>query len=461
MKPIAVPQTLVLLFGIMVLAYVATWLVPPGAYETVTNDHGKSVVVPGTFKYLETRANLPIWTLLSVVPRAMAEAKDIIFSVFIFGGVIAVLQVTGTIDATIGALLQIFRQQWTWLLLGLMFLFATFSATFGMAEEYIGFVGVLVVLCAALKLDAIVAVGTMVIGYGVGYGCAVLNPFTVIAAQEIAGLQPGSGVGFRLAIGPPMLLIGFHHLWSYAKKIQADPQRSLLIGISASPQDSDGEAFDYPPFGWRHAVVLGGMFVTLGILVYGVIVWEWYLVELGALFLGLGIFAAVAGGVSANQTAETFIKGAAGLTGTALLIGFARSIGMILEEGQVLHTIVHSVSTPLSYWPKEVAAVAMLFLQNALNFFIPSGSGQAFATIPIMAPIGDLVGIERQVTVLAFQFGDGFTNMIVPTNAVLMGILGLAGIPYDRWFRFIWPLILKLFVASAVVLVIATMVGLK
>jgi uncharacterized ion transporter superfamily protein YfcC len=461
MKTIAVPHTLVLLFGIMVLAYVAAWLVPAGAYEMAPTDHGKSEVVPGTFKYLENRVNLPVWTLLSVVPRAMASANDIIFSVFIFGGVIAVLQATGAIDATIGILLRTFHQQWTWLLFGLMFLFATFSATFGMAEEYIGFVGVLVVLCAALKLDAIVAVGTMVIGYGVGYGCAVLNPFTVFAAQDIAGLQPGSGLWFRLLMGPPMILIGFHHLWSYAKKIQADPTQSLLYGFSTTANGSVDEAYDYPRFGGRHAVVLGGMILSLGILVYGVIVYEWYLIELCGLFLGLGIFAAIAGGLSANQTAETFIKGAAGLTGTALLIGFARSIGMILEEGQVLHTIVHNVSIPLTYLPKEVAAIVMLLIQNVLNFFIPSGSGQAYATIPIMAPIGDLVGIERQVTVLAFQFGDGFTNMIVPTNAVLMGILGLAGIPYDRWFQFIWPLILKLFLGSAVILIVATSIGLK
>ncbi|MBL8890823.1 MAG: YfcC family protein [Planctomycetaceae bacterium] len=460
MKPFAVPHTLVLLFGIMSLAYLATWLVPPGAYEMAATGHGKDAVVPGTFQYLESTARLPVWTLLTVIPRAMADAKDIIFSVFIFGGVIAILQATGAIDAAIGVLLRVFQTQWTWLLFGLMFLFATFSATFGMAEEYIGFVGVLLVLCAALKLDAIVAVGTMVIGYAVGYGCAVLNPFTVFPAQEISGLQPGSGFWFRLLMGPPMVLIGFHHLWSYARRTQADPTRSLLFGVKSDVNIS-GDSFEYPLFRPKHAMVLGGMIMTLVLLVYGVIVHQWYLIELCALFLGLGIFASIVGGLSANHAAETFIKGAAGLTGTALLIGFARSIGMILEEGQVLHTIVHNVSTPLTYLPKEVAAIVMLFIQNLLNFFIPSGSGQAYATIPIMAPIGDLVGIERQVTVLAFQFGDGFTNMIVPTNPVLMGILGIAGIPYDRWFRFIWPLIIKLFIASAIIMVIAIMVGLK
>jgi uncharacterized ion transporter superfamily protein YfcC len=221
------------------------------------------------------------------------------------------------------------------------------------------------------------------------------------------------------------------------------------------------ETYEYPLFCWRHALVLGGMVVAIVTLVYGTVAFGWYLMELCALFLAFGIFAAVAGGLSANKTAETFIKGAAGLTGTALLIGFARSIGMILEEGQILHTIVHNASTPLTYLPKEISAIVMLLFQNVFNFFVPSGSGQAYATIPVMAPIGDMVGIERQVTVLAFQFGDGFTNMIVPTNAVLMGILGLAGIPYDRWFRFIWPLIIKIFLASALILVIAIAIGLK
>ncbi len=144
---------------------------------------------------------------------------------------------------------------------------------------------------------------------------------------------------------------------------------------------------------------------------------------------------------------------------TALLIGFARSIALLLEDGQVLHTIVHGLSVPLSMVGPEIAAVGMLFIQSALNFFIPSGSGQAYVTMPLMAPIADLVGLTRQTAVLAYQFGDGFMNMVVPTNPVLMGILGIAGIPYDRWLRFIWPLMVKLLVAASFILVVAVWIN--
>jgi uncharacterized ion transporter superfamily protein YfcC len=200
---------------------------------------------------------------------------------------------------------------------------------------------------------------------------------------------------------------------------------------------------------------------ALGAMVFGIALLHWYILELGAIFLALAILAGLSGGLGADGTAKRFAEGAAELAGTALLIGFARSIALILEDGQVLHTIVYGLSAPLQFLGAELAAIGMLLIQTLINLFIPSGSGQAYVTMPLMAPIGDLVGISRQTAVLAYQFGDGFANMIVPTNPVLMGILGIAGIPYDRWLRFIWPLMLKLLLAGAAVLVIAVAVGLQ
>ncbi|MGD9388421.1 MAG: TIGR00366 family protein, partial [Gammaproteobacteria bacterium] len=198
---------------------------------------------------------------------------------------------------------------------------------------------------------------------------------------------------------------------------------------------------------------------TLGLMVYGIAVPKWYILELSAMFLGLALVAGIVGGLGADGTARRFAEGAAELAGTALLIGFARSIALILEDGQVLHTIVNALAAPLQLLGAELAAIGMLLIQTLINFFIPSGSGQAYVTMPLMAPIGDLVGVTRQTAVLAFQFGDGFANMIVPTNPVLMGILGIAGIPYDRWLRFILPLMAKLLVAGSIALVIAVVTG--
>jgi uncharacterized ion transporter superfamily protein YfcC len=182
-------------------------------------------------------------------------------------------------------------------------------------------------------------------------------------------------------------------------------------------------------------------------------------VEVGAVWLGLGLVAGIVGRVGADGMAKHFASGAAALATVALLVGFARGIGVILEDGQVLHTIVHGISLPLQWVGPELSAVGMMLVQSVINLFVPSGSGQAFVTMPIMAPLGDLVGVSRQVAVLAFQMGDGFSNILIPTNVVLMAILGVVGIPYDRWFRFAWPLLVKLLAAGAVALVLAVRIG--
>ncbi|HMO13316.1 MAG TPA: TIGR00366 family protein [Pirellulaceae bacterium] len=453
-KQLRVPHTLVLLAAIIVLALVSTWILPSGAYQR----EGRAVI-PGSFELLEEKTRLSPLTLLTIVPRAMADAHEIIFFVFLVGGVIAILRHTGAIDAAIGAVLQYFGHRVNTLIFAGMLMFGVFSASFGMATEYIAFVGVLVSMGSALKFDRIAAVGLMVVGYGIGYGCSLLNPFTVIIAQDIAGVPKGSGMWFRGVTAIPFFLVGYHHVLSYFKKVQRDPAMSLMHGVEVDDQRSDRG--DYPQMNWRHALVLTGIIAAIAILIYGVGWKDWYLVELGALFLGLGLFAAIVGGVSPDQAAKSFVSGASELTGTALLIGFARAIALTMEEGKILDTVVHGLATPLGYLPAELSAIGMLLIQNLMNFFIPSGSGQAYATMPIMAPLGDIVGVNRQATVLAYQYGDGFANMIVPTNAVLMGILGLAGIPYDRWLRFIFPLMVKLFIASSIMLIIAVRIGLQ
>lgn len=450
-----VPHTLVLLFAMMALALASTWLLPQGKYETVDDGKGHALVVPGTYAQAAERVTLPPTALFTVVPRAMAAAGDIIFFVLLVGGAIAVLRATGMIDAVLGWILaRIGHSPGTLIIVG-MGVFAVGSGTIGMAEEYIPFAAMLIALCLAMRMDAMTAMGIMIGGYGIGYGVAVLNPFTVQVAQGVAGLAPTSGWGFRLALFVPFVAIGVHHVWSYARRVQADPSASLMAGIApAHPPLTEA-----PPFDARRRLVLLLALATLVAMVWGISVHGWYLVELGALFLALALLAGLVGGLGASATARHFGVGASELAVTALLIGFARSIALLLEDGQVLHTIVHALSGPLQMVGAHAAAVGMLLIQTVLNFFIPSGSGQAFVTMPIMAPLADLVGVSRQTAVLAYQFGDGFSNMIVPTNIVLMSILGIAGIPYDRWFRFVWPLLLKLTLAAALALVVAVAIG--
>lgn len=450
------PHTLALLFAMMIIALFMTWVLPQGQFDTVLNEQGRAVVVPGSYAVLEERVWLPPWILFTAVPRALADAQLIIFFLLIVGGTIAVLRASGAMDALLGAILRTIGHSPA-LLIGLgLAVFALGSGTLGVSTEYIPFAAMLVSLCVAMRLDAITAMGIMIGGYCIGYGVATLNPYTVLVAQGVAELQPGSGIGFRLALFLPFVAIGVHHTWRYAQRVKADPAKSLVHDLDEVDRNAPES---YPDFTWRHLVILGLTGLALAGIVYGILFRSWYLIEVGAVWLGLALIAGIVGRLGADGIAKQFAAGASALATVALLVGFARGIGVILEDGRVLHTIVHGISLPLQQVGPELSAVGMMLVQSVINLFVPSGSGQAFVTMPIMAPVGDIVGISRQVSVLAFQFGDGFSNILIPTNVVLMAILGVVGIPYDRWFRFAWPLLVKLLAAGAVALVIAVRIG--
>ncbi|MFN6970593.1 MAG: YfcC family protein, partial [Rheinheimera sp.] len=395
--------------------------------------------------------------LLTAIPRAFASAQDVIFFVLILGGVLAIARATGTVDALIGRLLRRYGERPQMLIMMVVFCFAMASSAIGTAGEYIPFVLILVALCKAMRLDAMTAVGMTVAGYGIGYGVSAINPFTVVIAQQIADVPVLSGMWLRLAIFLPFVLSGFHHVWSYAKKVLKDPSQSMVADLPCPLGDKAPPS--YPELNWRHRVILFSFVSTIGVVAYGIRMHGWYLYELSACFIAWGLFTTVIGRISADQAAQKFIEGAMELTTTAMLIGVARGISLVMEDGQILHSLVHGLSLPLSYVGAEIAVVGMLLIQTFLNFFIPSGSGQAYVTMPLMVPLSDLLEIPRQVAVLAYQFGDGFSNMIIPTNAVLMGIIGIAGVPYGHWFRFCWPLMVKLLIASSIVLVGAVWLG--
>jgi uncharacterized ion transporter superfamily protein YfcC len=386
----------------------------------------------------------------------MIGAADIIFFVLIIGGALAVVRETGAIEAFLARFINRFDHRPALLVAAGMSIFAAASATLGMAEEYIPLVAILMAMCRAMKMDAVAAIGIMVCGYCIGYGATLINPFTLFIAQDIAELQPGSGIAFRAAVFLPFLAVGIHHVWRYATRVQADPSSSLVADVpAAQPPEADAQ----PALDRTRALVIALTVAAIGLMIWGITQYGWYLDELGAMFIGVAIAVGLAARMSADRIAVTFSKGAAELAGTAVLIGFARAIALLLEDGQVLHTIVHAMAEPLVGLPAELSAVGMLAIQAVINLFVSSGSGQAYLTMPLMAPIGDLVGVERQVSVLAYHFGDGFVNMVAPTNPVLMGILGLAGIPYLRWLKFVLPLLLKLLALAAVFMVVAVQIG--
>ncbi|MCZ6793955.1 MAG: TIGR00366 family protein [Planctomycetota bacterium] len=463
MPRVRVPHTLVLLFGMSVIAYGLTFVpfLPPGEYRRevrIVNEQERSVVVAGSYRVLpeDEQKWLGPHVVFTAVPRGFAASQDIIFFVFLIGGCFGVFRATGAADAGIGALLRRLGHRPQWLLAGAMLVFAAGSSAIGMAEEYLPFVPILLALCFALGYDAVTAVGVLCVGYGVGYGAAAVNPFTIVVAQGVAGLDSLSGMWYRLLVFPFFFAIGLHHVLRYARRVKNDPSRSLVADLEIGPPVPAG---DTRVFTRVHAAILAVIFLAIAFLVVALTLWHWYLVEMGAYFVFVTILLAVVARIGPSTMAKHFCKGAGELTTTALLIGFARAIKVVLDEGRIVDTIVRRMATPLAELGESGAAVGMLVVQSLCNFFIPSGSGQAVVTMPIMAPLSDVLGIEKQVAVLAYQFGDGFTNILVPTNAVLIGILTMAKVPYERWLRFVLPLMVKLFVVAALAMVVAVWIG--
>jgi uncharacterized ion transporter superfamily protein YfcC len=330
-----VPHTLILLLGMMLIAYIATWLVPQGFFEEVTLDNGRQAVVPGTYTLSETQIRLSPFDFLVAIPRALAAAQDIIFFVFVVGGVLSIARATGTIDALIGSLLTRFGHKPHLLIFMVVFTFAMASGAIGTAGEYIPFVLILVGLCKAMRLDAMTAVGMVVTGYGIGYGVSAFNPFTVMVAQNVAGIPIYSGIELRLAIFIPFVLIGFHHVWRYAKRVVEDPTSSMTAGLPCPL--AGAEQGDYPSLNIRHQLILFGLVATIAVAVWGISQKGWYLYELSAIFICWGIVSAIVGKLTPDIAAERFINGVKDLATTAILIGVARGIALIMEDGQILH----------------------------------------------------------------------------------------------------------------------------
>jgi uncharacterized ion transporter superfamily protein YfcC len=325
-----------------------------------------------------------------------------------------------------------------------------------MGEEYVPLIPIIVTMSLAMRMDAIVAMGMVWVPYGIGWACAGTNPFGVIIAQNIANVPITSGWAFRIVMMAAFLAVAFHHLYRYAIRVQRDPQTSLVAHVDYS------EGFAPPAdIALTKSRILMLMVFAVGVVgfVYGASEYQWYIDELNAVFLGIGIITAAIARMSAGDTSRTFIKGAAEMTAAALIVGFARTIEVVLSGGQIIDTIINSIANVLTTFGAEAAAVGMLAVQTICNFFIPSGSGQAFVTMPIMSPLATLTGVPQQTAVLAYQFGDGFTNMIVPTSALVMGALALGKIPYGAWIRFVGPLLVKLFAMAIVFLIITIHLG--
>jgi uncharacterized ion transporter superfamily protein YfcC len=422
-------------------------------------------VVSGSFHRTPETPPVSPGAFLMAIPRGLSSAHAIVLFVLVIGGTFAVLRSTGAIDAGMGALLRHWGNRPFWLIAGGISIFAVGSGTVGFGEEYYPFVPVLIGMTLALGYDRLTAIAIVMIGYGAGYAPAPINPFTTLIAQDIAGLEPASGFWYRVACFWVFVSIGIHHVWCYAKKVKRDPSASLVAdvpvpeGLSIPTRDDAATMSDQAPMTGPQKLIMAAVGLAMVIVIYGMTEWGWGLNEMQGVFVALTLITGVIARIGPDRLATVFSVGAGSLTSVALLIGVARGIQVVLDEGGIVDTLVYGLSVPVGMLPGAVAAVGMFFVQTVINFFIPSGSGQAFVTMPIMAPLADLVGVSRQVAVLAFQFGDGFSNILIPTQYVLVGILAMAGIPYDRWVRFVWSFMVKMGIAGSIALAVAVWTG--
>jgi len=449
------PDVFVIAFTLILLAAVATWVLPGGSYtrqKQVVNGTEREIVVPGTYKVEPSKPQVSAILLAPML--GFLRMGSIIGLIFVVGGAFNILNDTGAIAAGIHQLVRLLGKRSYLIIPIVMTVFSFFGGAYGMAEEAIPFALIFVPLALALGYDSIVGICLSFVAAGVGFSAGFLNPFTVQISQGIAGVPLGSGIKYRLLVWVLATAVAIAWVMVYAARVKADPTRSPMYDLDRQRrEDLAGAQAEQPAFTWRHGLCLLVLAATVGGLIVGSTVYSWYMVEFAGLFFGMGLLSGIAAGIGPNKLAKSFIAGAKDIASAALIVAFAGGIVVILENGHILDTILYGMASVTSHFGGILAAQSMYVLQMILNFFIPSGSTKAVLTMPLLAPLADLSGITRQTLVLAYQLGAGFNSMILPTSAVTVGTLALAKIPYERWIRWNWPLQVAFFVFSLAILV--------
>ncbi|WP_176461933.1 YfcC family protein [Anaeromicrobium sediminis] len=452
------PSTAALLFIMILVVTIGTYIIPAGEFQRVVDEGtNRTIVVAGTYEKVE-QSPVGIQRMLSSVYRGLTSASDIIAFIFVVGGSFGLVSASGAINAALGNLIKTFSGRESALIAILMTSFAICGATFGMAEEALPFVAILVTASLALGFDEVVGVAMVVVGIYCGYSAGPLNPFNTGIAQGIAELPLFSGLGLRMVLMAGGLLIAVHHTIRYAKKVKESGVTQLdenaILELSKRKEELNIEMTN------RHKLILFVLACTIGILVYGVLKFGWYFAEISALFLGMALLVGlISYGKNFEEICSTFLKGAGEMTSAAIFVGLSRAILVVTQDGKIMDTIVNALSIPLSNLNSIFAAWGMYIAQGFINFIIPSSTGQAVVVMPIMSSLSDLTGVTRQVAVLAFEAGDGYWNMITPTHPVVMASIGLAGISFSKWFKFALGLVAKWTVWILTILAVAVTIN--
>lgn len=459
-KRLSFPSAYTILFTLIVIIAALTWVIPAGQYERVASEAlGKELPVAGT--YAPTEANPQGVFDVILAPIAgfydpgsyTANAIDVALFVLMIGGFIGVVTATGAIDAGIKRAMTRLKGREKWMIPILMGLFAIGGTTEGMAEETLAFYVLLTPVMIAAGYDSMTAVAVILLGAGIGVLGSTVNAFSTVIASDAAGVPFTDGLMLRFVILGITFAATVAYVMRYAARVKADPSKSFVYDLKAANEAHFGTAEAVTTdFTGLHKIVLLLFGATFAVMIWGVSLGGWWMAEMSGLFLFAGIGIGLIGRLGEKGMVEAFVGGARDLLGVALIIGLARGIVVIMDAGYMTDTILHWAEGTVAGLNRIVFINVMYWIEVVMAFFVPSTSGLAVLSMPILAPVGDFAGVERSLIVTAFQSATGVVNLVTPTSAVVMGGLAIARVPYERWLRFVWPVLLGLTVIIMVAL---------
>ncbi len=450
------PHTLVIVGALVLIVLVLSWLIPSGEYqrmEVLTSEGLRKVTLPGTYHQVP-KVLLGLQALLLAPIKGFLDGSLLICFLLVIGGTFAVFQETGAVESGICGLTDVLARRPALEGLVIPVLMTAFSLAggiFGMAEEIIPFVIIFIPLARRLGYDSIVGISIPFLGAAAGFAAAFFNPFTVGIAQSIAGLPLYSGLAYRLVTWVIGTTVVITYVMLYARRIKRNPALSPVRELDLARGSLD-EAGVSAAWDARKVAALLLFAFCMVLLVVGVLRWKWYMEEIAVLFFGMGIALGVVGRLGPSRIASVFVTGAKDMVGVVFIVACARALLIIAQDARIMDTMLFAASKAMAVLPRVVVAQVMFLIQSAINFLIHSGTAQAALTMPIMAPLADLVGVTRQTAVYAFQLCE-FVNPILPTSAVTMGVLGAAKIPWDKWARWFLPLLVILILLSFLLLI--------
>ncbi|MET1259248.1 TIGR00366 family protein [Flagellimonas sp. DF-77] len=451
-----IPHAITMLFGIIVLVSVLTYILPAGIYERVLVD-GRNVVVPNSY---ETIPATPIGLLdmFKAIPLGFKAAAEIIFIVLAGGIMFGFMEKSKAVENAVGTLVKKLGQERKYLIIVIMtFIYGLLGVAVGY-ENNIAMVPIAAVLSLALGGDLVLAAGISVGAMTIGFGLSPINAYTVGTGHKLAELPMFSGAALRSTLCFLALCIMAFYNVRYFKKITTDPEKSLGKGLNTDNLALSKSISDYG-LSRNNWMVIGIFLIGLLVILYGVFNLHWYINELSALFLMVALLCGLVSRMSATTMSETLLKAVGLAAPGAFMVGFATSIKVLMEMGNIGDTISYQLASVLEGLPLYASAISMSISQSIINFFIPSGSGQALATLPVMLPLGETLGLTRQITILAFQIGDGLSNLVNPTLGGLIAMLGMCRVPIDRWIRFIFPVLIGLLALAFLALIVAVTIN--